>query len=91
MAKTLNLAVALTLTSLLAFLLVHHQSPHAPNTFESYKKTYGLKFDSTFEEKYRERVFAENLAKIEAHNSQNGNSYEMGINQFSHLTQEEFV
>ena len=42
------------------------------------------------EEKYRERVFAENLAKIEAHNAQNS-AYEMGVNQFTHLTQDEFA
>ena len=89
MSKTLGLATILALTSLLAFVMVnHHAKP--TNTFSEHKKTYGLVFDSVFEEKYRERVFAENVAKIEAHNAQNSD-YEMGINQFTHLTQEEFV
>jgi len=59
-------------------------------SFEEFKNTYGLKFDSKFEDNYRERVFRENVAKINAHNSRNDATYEMGINQFTHLTQEEF-
>lgn len=91
MTKTLNVAVALALTSLMALMFVHNQAKPSVYSFDEHKKAYGLKFDSTFEEKYREKVFAENVAKIEAHNSQNENSYEMGINQFTHLTKEEFV
>jgi C1A family cysteine protease len=69
-----------------------HQMPVHNNdvSFEEFKNTYGLKFDSKFEESYRERVFKENVAKINAHNSRNDATYEMGINQFTHLTQEEF-
>jgi len=91
MAKPLNLALALAVTTLLAFVLVNHQDTKSTMNFSEYKRAYGLNFDSAFEEKYRERVFAENVAKIAAHNAKNGNTYEMGINQFSHLTQEEFV
>jgi len=40
---------------------------------------------------YRERVFLENLAKISVHNSNEYRTYEMGLNQFSALTQEEFT
>jgi C1A family cysteine protease len=59
-------------------------------SFEEFKNTYGLRFESKFEESYRERVFKENVAKINAHNSRNDQTYEMGINQFTHLTEEEF-
>ena len=89
MSKTLGLATILALTSLLAFVMVNHHAKPV-NSFSEHKKAYGLTFDSVFEEKYRERVFAENVAKIEAHNAQNS-GYEMGVNQFTHLTQEEFV
>jgi len=44
-----------------------------------------------FEEAYRERVFLENLAKIELHNAQSHHTYKMGINQFTGITDEEFV
>jgi len=82
-------ALALALTTLLTFVMVHH-STKSTMSFSEYKNTFGLSFDSIFEEKYRQRVFAENVAKIEAHNAEH-NSYEMGINQFTHLTQEEFA
>jgi hypothetical protein len=88
MSKTVNIAVILALTSLLAFVL--HGSQSKTLSFSQYKNTYGLSFDSMFEEKYREKVFAENVAKIEAHNAANS-EYEMGVNQFTHLTQEEFA
>lgn len=89
MSKTASIALVLTLTSLLALFLVNNHTK-STTSFSEFKKSYGLSFDSTFEERYRERIFAENVAKIEAHNSQNG-EYEMGINQFTHLTQEEFA
>jgi hypothetical protein len=89
MSKTVNIAVILALTSLLAFVLHGNQSKSAIS-FSQYKSDFGLNFESMFEEKYREKVFAENVAKIEAHNAANS-EYEMGINQFTHLTQEEFA
>lgn len=36
-------------------------------------------------------IFYENLAKIEAHNATPGITYTEGVNQFTDLTQEEFV
>ena len=91
MAKTLNLALALALTSLLALVMVNHEvKPYSMN-FNEFKRSFGVFFDSTFEEKYRERVYAENIAKIEAHNANKARSFDMGINQFSHLTEEEFA
>lgn len=40
---------------------------------------------------YRNRVFLENVAKIDAHNAKSNKNYEMGLNQFSALTTEEFI
>lgn len=36
-------------------------------------------------------MFLENLAKIDAHNAKKDRTYEMGVNQFTHLTTEEFA
>ena len=58
--------------------------------FESWKLKFGVKYDSMFEDAYRERVFLENLAEIKAHNSNAFRTYDQGINQFTALTQEEF-
>jgi C1A family cysteine protease len=44
-----------------------------------------------FEEAYRERIFMENLAKIQLHNINEHKTYELGVNQFTALTEEEFV
>jgi len=60
------------------------------SAFESWKAEFGMHFESEFENAYRERVFLQTVAKIEAHNSKNDKTYEMGINKFSALTQEEF-
>jgi len=43
----------LTLTSLLAFVLHHHQTEHSITLYGDFKKTYGLSFESTFEDKFR--------------------------------------
>jgi len=83
--------LALALTGLLTFVLLNQEAKSSSMSFSEYKKSYGLNFDSAFEEKYRERVFAENVAKIEAHNSNDDKTYYTAVNQFSHLTQEEFV
>lgn len=74
-----------------AVMLLNHQNTTPVSEFESWKSTYGISFDSHFENAYRERIFLENLAKINAHNAQNSRTYEMGVNQFTHLTQEEFA
>jgi len=76
----------------LAAVFLHETSINSTETeFQKFKRQYGLKFESAFEESFRERIFNENIAKINAHNRLLGRSYEQGVNQFTHLTQEEFV
>ncbi len=84
-------AILLAIASIVGLLLTNVERDHKEMTFEQFKAEYGLKFDSMFEESYRERVFLENVAKINAHNAKEGETYEMGINQFTHLTQDEFA
>lgn len=50
-----------------------------------------MKFESMFEETYRERVFLENLVKIEEHNSNLRHTYKNGVNQFTAHTDAEFA
>ena len=85
-----QIAVILALIGAAAVLL-GHQQPSKATDFESWKAKHGIHYASQFENAYRERIFLENLANIEAHNSQNDNTYEMGINQFSAMTHEEFA
>jgi len=37
------------------------------------------------------KIFEQNIKNINNHNSLLGRSYDMGINQFTHLTKEEFA
>ena len=73
-----------------ASVLFNHQTSKV-SEFEAFKTQFGLTFASEFESTYREKIFLENLAKINSHNSNEFRTYEQGINQFSHLTQEEFA
>jgi len=69
-------------------MILNHQATPAKSEFQLWKETFGVTFESMFEEAYRERVFLENLAKINLHNSNEFRTYEQGINQFTGLTQE---
>jgi C1A family cysteine protease len=54
---------------------------------QQFKKNYKLETD---EAKYRFSIFLRNLNEIKEHNSKN-HSYQIGLNQFSDLTNEEFT
>ena len=60
-------------------------------SFKQYTKLYNLHFETKFEEKYREAIYNANVILIQAHNSLKNITYKMGVNQFTYLTQEEFV
>ncbi len=88
-AKTI--AVLLALAGALSVMLTQVQQETPLTQFGSWKAKYNMKFDSAFEEAYREKIFLENVAKINAHNSNEHKTYELGVNQFTVLTNEEFV
>jgi C1A family cysteine protease len=90
MSKPVKIAALLAIVGLISTLFGVQEKTQTMN-FEEFKSVHGLKFTSKFEEAYRERIFNENIAKISAHNSRNDQSYEMGVNQFTAMTQEEFV
>lgn len=50
-----------------------------------------MTFESAIEDLYREKVFYTNLKLIKQHNSNPSRTYDMGLNQFSALTKEQFV
>ena len=85
-----QLAVLVAFIGAAALILSQNQGSKV-TSFESWKAQHGIVYTSQFENTYRERVFLENLAKIEAHNAMNGKTYEQGLNQFSAMTQEEFA
>ena len=88
-SKTLALLLAIISTA--AVLFGHTQTQPELTEFQSWKTKFGVSYDSMFEDAYREKIFLENLAKMKLHNSNEHRTYDMGINQFSALTDEEFV
>jgi C1A family cysteine protease len=89
--NTKAFAVILAILSVATVMYTQHQAKPELSAFESWKSEFGVEYGSMFEEAYRERVFLENLAKIELHNAETHHSYKMGINQFTGITDEEFV
>lgn len=71
-----------------AAVLFNQQTANKVSEFQTFKQKFGIEFASEFENIYREKIFLENLAKINTHNSNEYRTYEQGVNQFSHLTQE---
>ena len=74
-----------------AAILLSNQEVSKTSEFDAWKAKHGIVFSNQFENAYRERVFLENLAKINAHNSNKMRTHTEGLNQFSALTQEEFA
>jgi len=60
------------------------------DSFEQYKATYQKIYSKEGEESYRRIIFLKNLVKIAEHNTNPSNTYQMGVNQFTDLTNEEF-
>jgi C1A family cysteine protease len=73
-----------------AFLLPFVAAADVPltMTWDEFKTEFGMTFNGE-EDTARQAVFADNMALIEAENAK-GNSYTLGVNQFAHLTNDEF-
>ena len=81
-------AVTLALC-LLAVFLGHENKIKPLGRYEQWKSEFGMQFDES-EDSYRRLIFEKNLKEIEAHNADETQSYKMGVNQFTGLTQAEF-
>ena len=82
-----NLAILIAILGAVSVLYSQYEAKPEVSAFESWMTEYNVKYDSMFERAYRERIFLENLAKVERHNSEK-NSYKMGVNQFTAMTQD---
>ena len=72
-----------------AFLAVAGVNHDTSDEFESWKRQFGITY-AIEENSYRKGVFHLNTERINRHNGLLGRSYEMGVNQFTGLTTEEF-
>jgi cathepsin L len=59
-------------------------------SFEQYKHDFGKRYTKEGEEQYRKNIFLRNLIAIQEHNANPKNTYTMGVNQFTDLSQAEF-
>ncbi|CAD8176211.1 unnamed protein product [Paramecium pentaurelia] len=82
----------LLITSVLLIYINNNTQDNITNLqqqFENWKIKHGIQFLDG-ENQYRFQIFKTNLQKIDQHNSDQSQTYRMGINQFMHLTQEQF-
>jgi C1A family cysteine protease len=86
--KTIIVVVSLLFV---AALFLGQQHKGHSSEFEVWKAKYGISFATDMENAYREKIFLSNAAKILLHNSDHARTYDMGINQFSAMTSEEFA
>lgn len=86
-----EIAAILAILGAITMVAVHQKETTDASDFAQWQTKFGVTYDSMFEKVYRERVFLENLAKIELHNSNKQRTYDMGVNQFADLTDEEFA
>lgn len=79
---------------ILALLVAYTSASVAPkvrSSFGEYEKKFAKKYKSDAEREFRIKVFAENLAKIEAHNAKKSNSWFMKVTQFADMTGDPIV
>ncbi len=79
----------LTVVSTAALLFNVDNTPNV-SEFDEWKKTHQIEYQTEFQTKYRRTVFYENKIIMMKHNANPLNSYKMGLNQFSAMTDEEF-
>lgn len=72
-------------------IIFHTDSSSVISEFEEWKSIHQVNYLTDFENNYRAQVFLSNKAKIIEHNSNPLNTYKMGLNQFSALTDQEFI
>ena len=87
-SKLLALLLLAGITSIFLYSTSHQKSNIK---FDHWATIHAKVYDSEVERNYREKIFNENLAMIQAHNADETQNYTRGINQFSDLTQEEFA
>ncbi len=57
--------------------------------FQQWKREFGVEYDGV-EDQYRLLIFLKNLEKVEKHNADPTQTYQLGINQFAAITTEQF-
>jgi hypothetical protein len=86
LGKTSTTILLITIAA--AILLLHQEQKS--DQFTQWKKTFGITFSSS-EDSYRRHIFLSNFQKMEEHNKDLSQTYKMGLNHFSALSDAEFA
>ena len=78
------------LISILCSLFMINSSA-SNDQYLDYLKKFNKEVPPTAERLYRQKIFQDYVEKMQKHNSDPSNGWKMGINQFSDLTQKEFL
>lgn len=79
--------IAAAITAVYVTLPKHSDSK---SEFEKFKEIFDKDYTKA-EETYRLTIYRQNVEKIEKHNADPTQTYKMAINQFTDMTQDEFV
>ena len=91
MNKSYGALVFLLTAAVVLYNLKPEQSTRAVSVqYLNFLKEYGKPIPQETEFIYRSKLFAEYIIKMEKHNADEKQTWKIGINQFSDLTQEEF-
>jgi len=93
MNKSILVLIAIFAAAGILFSLEPNTPSQSSNEVKylAYLKQFNKPIPNDNELFYRTSIFAEFVKKMEAHNADPSQTYKMGINQFSDLTQKEFV
>ncbi|CAK92971.1 unnamed protein product (macronuclear) [Paramecium tetraurelia] len=90
MQKTLLVAGLALLLSTIGYIQNQQSVDEVSMVYEGFKQKFQKTYTSA-EEAYRRGIFEQNYAKILAHNADPTQTYQTGVNQFTDMTQDEFV
>uniref|UniRef100_A0A7N0TJZ5 Uncharacterized protein n=1 Tax=Kalanchoe fedtschenkoi TaxID=63787 RepID=A0A7N0TJZ5_KALFE len=80
------------LVSAASFVACQNETTSLRQAFSSFKKKYGRHYRSRAQdEAFRFAIFKAHFKSLNAHNTEEGRTYDTGINQFSDMTEDEIV
>lgn len=85
----MNQKILAVLVALLSATALYYSSVEHKDDFQLWKQQFGMTF-SNEEDAYRRIIFLKNMEIIQKHNADHTQTYKMGLNQFSALTDAEF-
>eukprot|EP00003_Mantamonas_plastica_P019629 TRINITY_DN3193_c0_g2_i1.p1 TRINITY_DN3193_c0_g2~~TRINITY_DN3193_c0_g2_i1.p1 ORF type:complete len:194 (+),score=55.12 TRINITY_DN3193_c0_g2_i1:1-582(+) len=88
--KTTLISIAILVAIAVVVSATSEQEELEKITFNEWMHNHGKTYASDGEFQARFAIFRENLEKIETHNAQESKTFEMGLNQYSDMTWNEF-